>query len=181
MTGNTSPFFPGTFNTINLANLMMNKLPIFILMTLSLVSVALTSVLLTNRALADNPSTCVNLYDATIKSLKINVGSRTIDPIANPNTNFAAVLGQGYTVTLTLHSASLSDSGNTNVGSVWYGSTAYGFASDHCVNGASPNTDITITLTNVFMGQATHGTVQLVEWYTWPLTQPSDTYTVHWH
>jgi len=75
----------------------------------------------------------------------------------------------------------LSESGDSNVGSVWYGSTAYGFASDHCVNGASPNTDITITLNNVFMGQATHGTVQSVEWYTWPLTQPSVTYTVHWH
>ena len=182
LAGNKSLFFPGTFNTINLANLIMNKLPIFILMTMSLVSVSLTSVLLTNRALADNPSTCVNLYYSTIKSLKINVGSRTIDPIANPNTNFAAVLGQGYTVTLTLHSASASTSGNTNVGSVWYGSIAYGFASDHCVNGASPNTDVTIILNNVFMGQATHGTVQSVEWYAWPsLTQPSVTYTVHWH
>jgi hypothetical protein len=149
-------------------------------------SIALASVLFgnggsSNNVLADNPSTCVNLYDSTITSLRINVGGRTIDPIAHPNTNFSAKLGQGYSVTFTLHSASMSNSGNTDVGSVWYGSTAYGFTSDHCVNGINPNSDVTITLDNVFMGQATHGTVQPVEWYSWPFASPSITYTVHWY
>jgi len=76
----------------------MKKLPIFVLIATSLLSLVSISVLLTNKALADNPSTCVNLYDARITSLKIIVGSRTVDPITNPNANFAAVLGQGYTV-----------------------------------------------------------------------------------
>lgn len=100
-------------------------------------------------------------------SLKITIGKRTLDPIANPNTQFSAVLGIGYTVTLTLHSASTS-----NTGSVWYESTARGFADDHCVNGVNYNSDTTITLHNIFMGQATHGTVQQVEWYSWPLSDP---------
>lgn len=159
---------------------MMRRPAPFIFAILTLTTLTATSMVFTNRALADNPSTCVNLYDATITSLKITNGLRTIDLIANPNTNFAAKVGQGYMVTITLHSPSVSTSGNTNVGSFWYGSTAYGFASDHCVNGATPNRDITITLNNVFMGQATHGTVQSVEWYTWPLTGPTVTYTVHW-
>src|ERR1051325_5510757 len=129
----------------------------------ALSSISLASVLFGNSnvrtnniafAMGDNPSSCVNLYDSTITSLKINIGGRTIDPIAHPNTNFGAKLGQGYTVTVTLHSAGASNSSNTDAGSVWYGSSAYGFDSNHCVNGVNPNSDVTITLNNVFMGQA---------------------------
>jgi hypothetical protein len=159
------------------------KVPlVFIILIVALTSIALTAAVTgNNNALADNPSSCINLYDSVITSFKINIGSRIIDPIANPHTNFAAKLGQGYAVTFTLHTASISTSGSTNVGSIWYGSTAYGFASDHCVNGANASSDITITLHNVFMGQTTRGTVQSVEWYTWPLTGPHVTYTVHWY
>lgn len=160
----------------------MKKLPVLILMTMSLLSAGLMSVILTDRAIAmgENPSTCSNLYDSAIRSLKINVGSRTIDITDKPNTNFVAALGNGYTVTLTLHSASTSISGNSVIGSVWYGSRAYGFASDQCIDGVNPNTDIEITLHNVFTSLAKRGTVQDVEWYSWPLSAPSVTYTVHW-
>jgi hypothetical protein len=153
------------------------------LTSISLVSILFGNVGTSNIAFAmgDNPSSCSNLYDSTITSLKITIGGRTIDPIAHPNTNFSAKLGQGYTVTVTLHSAGVSNSGNTDTGSVWYGSTAYGFASDHCVYGVNPNSDVTITLSNVFMGQATHGTVQSVEWYSWPFATPNVAYTVHWY
>ncbi len=158
----------------------MTKTLIFMLV-MTLASILLVSVLFTSSALADNPYNCVNRYDATIMSLKINDGQRTVDSITYPRTNFVARAGVGYTVTLTLHSAAVSSSGNTDVGSVFYGSRAYGFADDHCVNGINPNSNIIITFTNVFMGQATHDTVQSVEWYSWPLTGPIVVYSVHWY
>jgi hypothetical protein len=159
-------------------SIVINKTIVFVVLGL----VALMSVSFRNNVSADNPKDCVNLYNSEIVSLKITdlPGRKSIDPIANPNTQFSSALGVGYTVTLTLHSASTSNSGSTDTGSLWYGSTARGFADDHCVNGVNPNSDTTITLHNIFMGQATHGTVQPVEWYSWPLTGPHVTYTVHW-
>ena len=132
--------------------------------------------------MGDNPSTCMNLYDSVITSMKITQGHRTIDPIAHPNAHFNSKVGVGYTVTFTLHSASKSNSGNTNVGSVWYGNTAYGFANGDCVNGVHANSDVTITLEHVYMGQATHGTKQSVDWYSWSndTVLQGPTYTVHW-
>lgn len=160
----------------------VRRASIFVVLLTVLASISLVSVLFGNNyALAENPSSCVNRYDAVITSLKINDGHRIIDPVAKPNTHFTAKLGVGYTVTVTLHSASVSSLGNTDVGSIWYGSTAYGFASDHCVNGVNHDSDVTFTLYNVFMGQATHGTAQPVEWYSFPLSGPTVTYTVHWN
>jgi hypothetical protein len=165
---------------ITLANFVMGKIPFFILIATSLITVSLIFVLLTNRVHAENPSSCLNLYDSTIVSLKIKVGSRTFDAAVRDHANFVADLGKGYTVELTLHSTSVSNSGNTEVGSVWFGNRAYGFASDRCVNGANSNTEIRMTFHNVLMGQATHGTVQHVQWYSWPLDEPSVAYTVRW-
>jgi hypothetical protein len=152
-----------------------------LILAILLVSMSFVSVLFTYSALAHNPSDCINRYDATIVSLRINDGRRTVDPIANSLTNVDSRVGIGYTVTLTVHSAAVSASGNTNVGSVMYGSRAYGFADDHCVTGVNANSSIIITLTHVYMGQATHGTVQSVEWYSWPLTRPTVAYRVHWY
>jgi hypothetical protein len=144
-------------------------------------SIAIMSMSFRNTTWADNLSACINLYNSEIVSLKITdlPGPKIIDPIAHPNIQFSAALGVGYTVTLTLHSAITSSSGSTNTGSLWYGSNARGYADDHCVNGVKPNTDITVTVHNVFMGQATHDP-QPVEWYSWPLTGPHLRYTVHW-
>src|ERR1051325_4083563 len=108
-------------------------------------SIALASLLLSfgnNSAFAhgDNPSTCTNLYYSTITSMKITTNRfQTVDLIAHPNSMFASKLGQGYTVRMTLHSASTSIAGNTNPGSIWYSTNALGFASGECVNGVSPN------------------------------------------
>jgi hypothetical protein len=143
-------------------------------------SVSLVSVLFINSVLADNPSNCINRYNATIMSLRISDGRRTVDPVDNPLTNLDSMVGIGYSVTLTLHAAAMSASGNRDIGSVMYGSRAYGFAYDHCVTGINANSSIKITLTHVIMGQATHGTAQSVEWYSWPLTRPTVTYRVHW-
>ena len=163
----------------------MKKAPSIVVFSLvtTLASIALVSVLLsTNSAFAmgDNPSSCINRYDAKITHMKINNGLRTIDPIAHPNADFSATIGKGYTVTFTIHSAGVSSLGSTNVGSVWYGSTASGKAVDQCVNGVNPNTDIMTTMHSIFMSQATHGTLQPVEWHYWPLSGPTVTYTVHW-
>jgi hypothetical protein len=156
----------------------MKKTPFILAITFA--SVSLVSVLFINSVLADNPSSCINRYNATIISLRINDGRRTVDPFDNPLTNFDSRVGIGYDVTLTLHAAAMSASGNTDVGSVMYGSRAYGFAYDHCVTGINANSSIKITLPHVFMGQATHGTVQSVGWYSWPLTRPTIIYRVHW-
>lgn len=159
---------------------MMEKIPFFILIAASFLTVSLMSVLLTNRVHAENPSSCLNLYDSTIESLKIKVGSRTIDAAVRHHANFVAELGKGYNVELTLHSTSVSNLGNTEVGSVWFGNRASGFASDQCVNRANSNSEIKMTFHNVLMGQATHGTVQDVQWYSWPLDGASVAYTVRW-
>ncbi len=134
-------------------------------------------------AMYDSPYICNNLYNSVITSMKIITPdhSRTYYhyvPITYPHTNtntvtntnidhFNSKVGVGYTVILTLHSASKSNSGNTNTGSIWYSSNAYGYASNHCVNNVRPNSDTTITLHNVFMSTATHGTKQSVTWYSW--------------
>jgi hypothetical protein len=114
--------------------------------------------------------------------MKITQDNRTIDPIAHPHTQFNSKVHVGYTVTFTLHPANKSNSGNTHVGSVWYSNTAYGFANGSCVDGIHPNTDETITLHNVFMGQAAPGLKQSVDWYSWAsnteLQGPN--YTVNW-
>jgi hypothetical protein len=158
----------------------MEKIAFFILIATSLLTVSLMYLLPTNRVHAENPSSCLNLYDSTIVSLKIKVGSRIIDAAVRDHANFVAELGKGYTVELTLHSTSGSNSGNTAVGSVWFGNRAYGFASDQCVNGANSNSEIKMTFHNILMGQATHGTVQDVQWYSWPLDGASVAYTVRW-
>jgi hypothetical protein len=149
-------------------------------------SIALASLLLSfgnNSAFAhgDNPSTCNNLYNSTIKSMKITTNRfQTVDPIAHPNTVFASKIGQGYTVTLTIHSASTSIAGNTNPGSVWYGTDALGFHFNFCVNGASPNSDITITSGGD--RQVPIGTKELYHWYTWfTVPRTTVTYTVIWY
>jgi hypothetical protein len=165
---------------IALTNFVMGRTLFFILIATSLLTVSLMSVLVTNRVHAENPSSCLNLYDSTIESLKIKVGSRTIDAAVRHHPNFVAELGKGYDVELTLHSTTVSNSGNKEVGSVWFGNRAYGFASDQCVNGVNSNTELKMTFHNVLMGQATHGTVQDVSWYSWPLDGPSVAYTVRW-
>jgi hypothetical protein len=160
----------------------MKKIPVFILAMAALLSAVLISYLLANRAQAmgDNPSSCVNLYDSTIRSLHITVGSKTIEASAKDNTNFVAPIESGYSVTLTVHSASVSKAGDTNTGSIWYGSRAYGFASDQCISEVKADSDITVTLDNVVSSTAKRGTLQNVEWYTWPLDGPIVTYRVHW-
>lgn len=143
-----------------------------------------------NSALAygDNPSTCVNLYNSKITSMKIyninNHGSQTIPVnISNSNTNFDSVFGLGYNVTFTVHTSSTSNQNNTNPGSIWYSTSAVGYWAGKCVNGASPNTDMTINYCcNIYMGTATDGSKIAPGWETWPnLSTPSYYYTVTWH
>ncbi|MDQ6862349.1 MAG: hypothetical protein M3044_00850 [Thermoproteota archaeon] len=168
----------------------MNKVSLLVLVIgmTTLSSISLESVLFKSdnsaHAMGSPPSVCINRYDATITSMKINDGLQISDPVAHPNTNLAPITGRGYTVTLTLHSASKSSLGNTNVGSVWYDNSAFGFFKGTCVYGATPNKDITITYSvPKLMAGAPPGFPlggQVVECESWPLTGPAITYTVHW-
>lgn len=136
----------------------------------------------TVSAMGNNPSTCDNRYAARVISFKIDNKSRTIDiPSNNSQTNLEAVVGKGYTVALTLHTANLSSLGNTREGSVWYHTTGYGFSLGTCIKGAHPNSDITITLHNVFMSQATGGMRQQVEFGSGYQPGQFVKYIVHWH
>jgi hypothetical protein len=155
---------------------------IFILMA-ALLSAVIIPTLQTKTVygLGDNPSTCVNLYGSEIVSLKLKTKSRTVDVTERHRTNIIADLDDGYTAILKLRSTSVSDSGNMEVGSVWHGNRAFGFASDSCVNGVSSDSFVTIKFEDIIMSTATRGTVQDVEWYSWPLNvAPAYSYTVHW-
>ena len=158
---------------------MKDKIPHVLIFILG--SIALTSSYFGESIFADNPSSCHNRYDAAITSLKITIGGKIIDPMTNQNTNVDAEVGKGYQVIVTLHSADISSSGNSNEGSIWYGTSAYGFSANRCVKDIKPDTDISMTFDNVFMGQAIPGKEQIVQWYSWPLNYPTVEYKLHWY
>ena len=173
-----------TATTVLVASIMALATTVLASSTSSLAPLPSLSPIGNAYAMYDSPYICNNLYNSVITSMKIITPdhSRTYynyDPIAYPHTtnantitntnidHFNSKVGVGYTVILTLHSADKSNSGNTNTGSIWYSSNAYGYASNHCVNNVRPNSDTTITLHNVFMSTATHGTKQSITWYSW--------------
>jgi hypothetical protein len=154
------------------------------------VSIITILVLHTNNdiafAMGDNPSTCVNLYNSTITSMKIyntnNVRKQIIDPVSNPKISFDSILGRGYNVTFTLHVASMSNQHNTNPGSVWFDTSVNGYQQGRCVNGAFANSDMTIKGNKLFPTTLTGGTMQTpVQWYSWPYGAPSLTFIITWH
>src|SRR5579864_3070811 len=59
-------------------------------------------------AMGQAPSTCSNRYDGTITAMKITVGYRTFNPIANPGMTFQLRNDRSYTVTFTIHTPSQS-------------------------------------------------------------------------
>jgi hypothetical protein len=127
-----------------------------------------------NSALAqgDNPSTCVNLYNSRITSMTINNinnhGSQIIPVnISNSNTKFDSVLGLGYNVTFTVHTAATSNQNNTGPGSVWYDTSAPGYQQSKCINGAFANKDMTINYCCNLYPAFTDGIVQTPSWGMW--------------
>ena len=137
-------------------------------------------------AMGDNPSICSNRYDATVISMKIKTANnQIIDVMAVQDTPDITLLNEkplhGYDVTFTLHTAKQSSQGNNLPGSTWYRTTAYGYALGVCVNNIGPDHDVTITLHDVYMGQANPQgiTRQAVEWGSLPDTQQIK-YQVTW-
>jgi hypothetical protein len=119
--------------------------------------------------------------------MKITVGHKNYYPMQEKNLTFAAQLNQGYDVTMHVKVAGVSNSGNTDAGSIWYHQDAVGYASDSCVDTVKPNQ--TITIKNHFTGQPSWiGSDRLITWYTLGKTTltnpyvfvPGPTYTVHW-
>jgi hypothetical protein len=136
--------------------------------------------------MGDNPSLCVNRYDATIISMKITANNDQVIDVMTTLHNSGTPLFvekplHGYDVTFILHTAKQSSQGNNLPGSTWYRTTAYGFALGVCVNNISGGQDVPITIHDVYMGQASPSeiTPQTVEWGSLPNTQQIS-YQVLW-
>ncbi|MEO9321810.1 MAG: hypothetical protein ABI361_14180 [Nitrososphaera sp.] len=133
-------------------------------------------------AMGDNPTSCDNRYDATVTSVVIQTSRQNIDVLAEPSAVIRQKAFTGYDMTITLHAQPISSAGNTNPGSVWYSTSAFGYSLGTCVSGALASHDIVVTLHNVFMGQANPNgiTKQIVTIGSWPNTQQAS-YRVVWH
>ncbi len=123
------------------------------------------------------PGTCNNSYDYVVKSFSITANGQTYDPIANPNVQFNADTSKGYDVTIVVHTASQSNSGNTLPGQIWYAHDGYGFESGECADVAAANSDQTVTVNGVVMGQEAtkpnaNGDLEPVEWDMGNVTTP---------
>lgn len=133
-------------------------------------------------AMGDNPTSCSNRYDATVTSVVVHTARQTVNVEAQPSTVTRQKAYTGYDLTITLHTAASSSLGNTNPGTVWYTTSAYGYSLGTCVSSATSNQDIVITLHNVYMGQANPNgiTKQLVSIGSWPDTSQVN-YRVVWY
>jgi len=177
----------GIYNVFNFSKIRMASITVLLIASLTGVPFFIMNNNHNAYAMGDNPSSCVNRYDATITSMIIDNGRRTVtvlDSGGNGNVHhhdkFVSHIDVGYTVTFTLHTSSQSSQGNTDTGSTWFRHTGYGFAEGRCVDGVGPNQDIPITIGNVIMPTATQGTIQLVEWGSLPEISQVH-YSVAWH
>jgi Fibronectin type III domain len=130
------------------------------------VSVLLAS-LSANQAFAmgQAPSTCNNRYDGPITSAKITVGDKTYFPMTS-NVSFHLPNDKSYTISFTIHTPSQSSQGNTLPGTTWYSTSAPGYQMGTCVNGATSNQDITLTLNEGHSGSLAPDATQTVNWRT---------------
>jgi hypothetical protein len=129
------------------------------------------------------PGTCNNSYDYVVKSFTITANGQTYDPLANSDVKFNADTSKGYDVTMVVHTASQSNSGNTLPGQIWYVHDGYGFESGECADVAAPNSDQTVTVNGVVMGQEAtnpnaNGDLQQVEWDMGNVTTPGAAPTI---
>lgn len=110
--------------------------------------------------------------------MKIKVGQKIYDPIANPNLTFQLSEAKSYTVILTIHTASMSSQGNTLTGSTWLDTNAVGYQLGQCINSVTPNQEVKLTKTESHPANLEPGTEQTVTWNT--LSQTSVTYNIKW-
>lgn len=129
-------------------------------------------------AMGQAPSTCSNRYDGTITAMKITIGQKTFNPIANPGMTFQLRNDRSYTVTFIIHTPSQSSQSNSLGGSTWYDTSAPGFQLGTCVNGVGPNQYVTVTATESHPGNLAPQTTQNVSWNT--LVPGNVSYNVKW-
>ncbi len=129
-------------------------------------------------AMGQAPSTCSNRYDGTITAMKITVGYKTFDPIAHPGVTFHLRNDKSYTVTFTIHTPSQSSQGNSLVGTTWYDTSAPGYQLGTCVNNASANQDVIVTMTESHPANLAPQATQNVTWNT--LVPGNTAYNVAW-
>ncbi len=129
-------------------------------------------------AMGQAPSTCSNRYDGKITAMKITIGHRTFDPIANPGTTFQLRNDRSYTVTFTIHTPHKSSQNNSHGGSIWYDTSAPGFQLGTCVNSVGPNQDVTVTAKESHPSNLAPHATQNVSWNT--LVPGNVSYNVKW-
>lgn len=128
-------------------------------------------------AMGQAPSTCNNRYDGTITSMKITIGHRTYDPIANPGMTIKLQNTLPYIVTLTINTSNQSVQGNSLNGSTWFSTSAPGYELGQCINNAGPDQKVTITQTEVHPSNLAPSATQTVSWTT--LTSNAS-YKIQW-
>ncbi|HEU5487327.1 MAG TPA: hypothetical protein VFV16_00730, partial [Candidatus Nitrosotalea sp.] len=133
----------------------------------ALILLASTGVLVNEAfAMGQAPSTCSNRYDGAITSIQVTAGGNTYDPIANPGLTIQMDNDKTYDVTLTIHTPSTSSQNNTLDGTTWYDTSAPGYQLGTCVDGAGPDKDITVTLTERHPANIAPEVTQTVTWST---------------
>ncbi len=90
----------------------------------------------------DAPSTCKNLYGASVTSLVIDAAGKRINVTKAKKPKFRVPLNGSYVVTATLKVADKSNAGNTEPGTTWFGHTAYGFGQGRCTDPVKPGQDL---------------------------------------
>lgn len=151
----------------------------FKIIVLSSVLVLIASFVLSPvLAMGDAPSTCENRYDGDITSMTITSGGQTYDPISNPGLTIQMDNDQTYSVKFTIHTPIQSSQGNSLQGTTWYHSSAFGYWSGRCVDGAGPDMDISIVSEFEHPANLAPETTQTVSWAT--LTSGEITYNIEW-
>ncbi len=146
---------------------------------IALILLASTGVLVNEAfAMGQAPSTCNNRYDGAITSIQVIAGGTTYDPISNPGLTIKMDNDKTYDVTMTIHTPSTSSQNNTLDGTTWYDTSAPGLQLGTCVDGAGPDKDITVTLTEGHPANMAPETTQTVTWST--LVVGGGSYSVQW-
>ncbi|CUR52239.1 exported protein of unknown function [Nitrosotalea devaniterrae] len=136
--------------------------------------------ILANQAFAmgQAPGTCNNRYDGQITSLKVTVDGQTYDPIANPGLTFSLDNDKTYDVAITIHTPDSSSQNNTLDGTTWYDTSAPGYQLGTCVNGAGPDKDIAVALSEGHPANVAPNATQTVTWST--LVAGGGQYSIQW-
>ncbi len=139
------------------------------------------------NAMGDNPSTCPNRYDGVITSLRVTLphGVR-FDPIAH-RVVFGLRDDRSYSVTFIIRTPAESSQGNTQSGTTWFDTSAFGFQLGQCVGpgqsypygNVGPNQDVTIQVDSIpHPANLAPLITQTVTWST--LVGNSVSYAIHW-